>query len=121
MYIIYRKEKIKAEPINAERVRNYLIARQVINLKFQPVKDLGGIYFPIIQNINVPDAEVVETKFSFPFKPETITIDNLLANKLTTPELALLPRSQEIVGKIMILEVPEELGDKEKIILPTIS
>ena len=67
----------------------------------------------------MPNAKVVTTKFSFPIKKKPQTIDQLLKSKLTATQLKLIPRSQEIIGKIMILEVPDQLKKKEKLIAET--
>ena len=101
---------------NAEKVKNFLIAKKNFNTDYLPVKEFGLIYFPIVRKIKVPKAKVVNTKFKFPAKDVPLTIDGLLKGKLTAKEMKLVPRSLEVVGKIMILEVPEELKKKEKLI-----
>ena len=101
---------------NAEKVKNFLISRKNFNTDYLPVKEFGLIYFPIFKKIKVPNATVVNTKFKFPKKEIPLTINQLLKGKLTAKEMKSIPRSLEVVGKIMILEVPEELKNKEKII-----
>ena len=101
---------------NAEKVKNFLVAKKNFNTDYLPVKEMGLIYFPIVRKIKVPKAKVVNTKIKFPKKDVTLTIDELLKGKLTKKEMELIPRSLEVVGKIMILEVPDELKKKEKII-----
>ena len=101
---------------NAEKVKNFLIAKKNFNTDYLPVKEFGQIYFPIVKKMKVPNAKVVNTKFKFPGKDVPETIDELLKGKLTAKEMKLIPRSLEVVGKIMILEVPDELKKKEKII-----
>ena len=64
----------------------------------------------------MPSAKVVAVKFSFPVKKHQPALDELLKGKLTVREFALLPHSQEIIGNILILEMPPELEKKEKII-----
>ena len=100
----------------AQKVKDFLIKKKILDFKYNPVKELNHIYFPIIKRLKVPSAKVVDTKFKFPGKQDVQSIDSLLNKDLTAKQLKLLPRSQEIVGKIMILEVPEELIKKEKII-----
>ena len=101
---------------NAEKVKNFLIAKKNFNTNYLPMKEMGLIYFPIIKKIKVPKAKVVNTKFKFSPKDVSLTIDQLLKGKLTAKEMKLIPRSLEVVGKIMIIEIPEELEKKEKII-----
>ena len=45
-----------------------------------------------------------QTKISFPKKYQAPSVESLLAGKLSTKELALIPKAQEVVGKILILE-----------------
>ena len=101
---------------NAQKVKNHLAKKDIIDTEHLPVKELGYIYFPITKKASIPKAKIVNTKFKFPVRDKPVTIDKLLSKKLTRKQLELLPRSQEIVGNIMILEVPKELEKKEKII-----
>ncbi len=101
---------------NAQKVKQFIIKKNILNFKFGPVKELNRIYFPITKKIKIPGAKVVNTKFSFPEKFKSETILTLLKNKLTAKQLEILPKSQEIVGKIMILEIPDKLQKKEKLI-----
>ncbi|MDP3640093.1 MAG: class I SAM-dependent methyltransferase family protein [Nanoarchaeota archaeon] len=101
---------------HAEQVRKYLSAKKLLHPDFLPVKELGFIYFPLAKKAAVPSAKVVLVKFSFPAKKHQPALDDLLKGKLTVRELTLLPRSQEIVGNLLILEIPPELEKKEKMI-----
>ncbi len=101
---------------NAEKVKDFLIKKKLMHLDYNPVRELDYLYFPIIKKVKVPKAKVVNTKFTFPMKQKKQTITSLLQKKLTQKQINLLPRSQEIVGSIMILEVPNELTVKEKLI-----
>ncbi len=100
----------------AQSVKEYLAKHRLLHHEYLPVKEMGFIYFPLLQKAKVPLAKVVDTKFHFPKKEKTLLVDDLLKGKLTTGELNLLPRSQEIVGRILILEIPPELISKEKLI-----
>ncbi|MBI4151825.1 class I SAM-dependent methyltransferase family protein [Candidatus Woesearchaeota archaeon] len=99
---------------NAQAVKEYLVKKQLVHPDFLPVKEMGMIYFPIIQKAVVPRAKVVQTKISFSAREKPQTIDELLKGILNPQEMELLPRSQEIVGRILILEIPDELSAKEK-------
>ncbi len=100
----------------AEKVKQYLQKKKLLHPGYMLVREFNFIYFPLQKKAKVPGAKVLDTKFSFPVRPKAITVDELLRNKLTAKEFAQLPRSQEIVGKIMILEIPSSLRKKEKII-----
>lgn len=100
----------------AEKVKKALLKNNLIHPDYLLVKEFGLIYFPLIKKAAVPLAKTVEVKFSFPKKQQAPLLTELLKDKLTAEELKLLPHSQEIVGKILILEIPEELQKKEKAI-----
>jgi len=99
---------------NAEKVKQYLLKHQLLHPDYLPQKELSLIYFPLKKKVKIPLAKTTNTKFTFPQRERTITIDDLLKKELTPKQFSLLPRSQEIVGSIMILEIPEELKRKEK-------
>jgi len=110
MYAAYTELK------NAEKVKNFLVKKKFFSINHLPVRELDHIYFPLAKRVKVPNAKVVNTKFKFPERIKRLTVDGLLKNKLTKNQMKLLPRSQEVVGKILILEVPNELKKKEKLI-----
>jgi len=101
---------------NAQKVKEFLIKRNLINQDYLSVKEMGKIYFPLRREIKVPGAEVLNTKFSFPEKNKVPSMEELLKGKLSKEELEILPKSQEVVGKILILEIPSELEKKERLI-----
>ncbi|MAG73925.1 hypothetical protein CL620_06425 [archaeon] len=101
---------------NAEKVKQFLISKNVMHFNYLPLREMNLIYFPITKKVRVPNAKVVNTKFSFTKKEGTKTIESVLKGKLTLNQLKTLPKSQELVGSIMILEVPDSLEKKEKII-----
>jgi len=100
----------------AEKVKRFLAKKGLLHTDHLPVKELDHIFFPMNKKVAVPNAKVVSPKFSFPQRQKPVTIDQLLNGKLTDKELAMLPRTQEIVGNILILEIPKELKSKEKLI-----
>src|SRR3989338_5666957 len=100
----------------AEQVKRYIIRQDGLHPDFLPIKEFGFLIFPLRKKMSVPKAEVFYSKMSFPSKPIPITIEALLKDKLSKKELSILPKSQEIVGKIMILEIPAELTGKQELI-----
>lgn len=104
----------KAKLKEAEKVKKILIKNNLLNQEYLPIKEFDYIYFPIIKKSS--KIKTVNTKLSFKKKKKQYTIEDLLKNKLTKTELQSIPKSQEIVGKILILEIPDELEKKEKII-----
>lgn len=101
---------------NAQAVKEYLVRKQLVHPDFLPLKEFGYIYFPITKKAAVPKAKIVQVKMAFPLREKPKTVDDFLKSKLTKEELVLIPRSQEVVGRILILEIPEELIHKEKLL-----
>ncbi len=102
---------------HAQQLKQKLLAKKVLHQEYLPVKELGLIYFPLTKKVTgISPAKITTTKFTFPQKPKPKRVEDFLKGKLTPKELTLLPRSQELVGKIMILEVPKELQSKETLI-----
>lgn len=101
---------------HAQKVKEFLAKRQLLHQDYLPVKELDHIFFAMNKKVAVPHAKVVNTKFSFPERQKPVTVDDVLKGKLTAKELELFPRTQEVVGEILILEIPDELMKKEKII-----
>jgi len=99
---------------NAEKVKRFLVRKKILNLDYLPVRELKHLFFPMTKKVKVPGAKVVNTKIKFPQKEKLKTVEDLLKNKLTPKQLSLTPQSLEIVGKIMIIEIPESLEKKEK-------
>src|SRR3989338_153265 len=100
----------------AQKVKEFLLKKGLLHQDYLPVKELDHIFFPMTKKATVPHAKVVSPKFSFPERQKPVTVDDLLKGKLTAKEMELLPRTQELVGEIMILEIPEELKKKDKLI-----
>lgn len=109
----------KTELKHAEKVKQFLQKHSLLHPDFFPVKEFGFIYFPLIRKQKIPFAQTLSVPFSFPGKEKRLSIEDVLRGKLTPTEMKLLPHSQEIVGKILILEIPEELHSKEKMIAET--
>ncbi|MBI2666491.1 class I SAM-dependent methyltransferase family protein [Candidatus Woesearchaeota archaeon] len=107
----------KTELKNAQKVKEYLLKKELIHPDFLLVKEFDFLYFPLAEKIKkIPLAEIINTKFSFPPKEKKPSFEEILKGKLTLQELEMLPKSQEIVGSILILEIPPELRKKEKMI-----
>ncbi len=109
----------KAELKHAQPVKEYLLKRDLLHSDYLLVKEMGFIFYPLVpkaQNVKIPKAEVINAKFNFPAKPKSLTARDILSKSLTPHELSVLPTSQEMVGNILILEIPPELESKERVI-----
>ncbi len=100
----------------AQTVKEYLQKKSLLHPDHLPVKELGLMYFPLNKKVKVPYADVEDSRITFPQKQKPRTIEQVLAPQLTPQELSLVPRTQEIVGDILILEIPQELKSKERLI-----
>lgn len=99
----------------AEFVKRFLINKRLFNKNYAIVKDDKFIYFPVTNKNGL--------KKSFPFvifinkkskKFKNLSPREALQRILSKRELQLLGTSFDIVGKILILELPRELTKKEK-------
>lgn len=105
----------KVELRDAERVKSLLLEQGFLDCKFLPKKEREYIYFPLIdeEDGELPDyVTIVETELSA--KVKKVSVDDKLAEFLKPEEMEQIPRSQEIIGDILILEIPESLNYKEK-------
>ena len=101
---------------NAQTVKEFLTKHQLFHPNYFPVKEFNYIYFPLLKKAKIPLAKTVDVHFTFEKKEKSISVEDLLQEKLSKTELEILPKSQEIVGKILILEIPEELHAKARVI-----
>ncbi len=99
---------------DAQTIKKVLLDKKNIDYSYLLIKDKRYIYFPALKKHRIKGVSYVEKRFRK--KNITKNVTDLLKGKLTQKELSLLPKSQEVVGSIMILEVPEELFKKETII-----
>ena len=104
----------KVELKNAEKAKNFLLEKKLIDTKYKSKKEEKFIYFALTKKIKNKLFEVVD--YEFTARKNRDTIRTLLKEKLSPKEIKLIPRSQEIIGDILILEIPEEIKDKGKVI-----
>ena len=101
---------------NAEKVKQFLAKRDLLDRDYLPVKVLNEMFFPIKKWIKIPAAQTKNVKLTFEKRTDRVTIEDLLSKKLSKQQLTLLPKSQEIIGAILVLELPKELEEKEILI-----
>lgn len=106
----------------AQRTKEFLMKNNLFNKEFPVFKEKNFLYLPLIR-LNQSQVKDLEKRLKLKIlnkrqvkieKP--LSLQALLKNKLTQKELALLPHSQEVVGTILILEIPPKLQKKEKLI-----
>lgn len=111
----------KTELKNAEKLKRLLLENNLINTNYKSKIVEGSIFFPVkekpeeISNDKENSFfEIVEIKLDE--KEKTPTLKDFLKDKLNQEEMKLIPKTQEVIGDILILEIPEEIESKEKVI-----
>lgn len=105
---------VQVELKKAEIIKRELLGKNILNPHYKPLRKGDFIYFPLIKKVK--GIKVVEVSFRFPQKEKQMSVEDLLKGKLTPAEIKSIPHSQEVLGRIMILEIPEELEKKENTI-----
>ncbi len=106
---------IKVPLQQAEEAKRYLITQKNLNYRYKIYRNKKFIYFPLIEKDKIMKYVIVSKQF----KLSTTHNGNLrekLTSKLTKKEQALLKTAFDIIGNIAILDIPNELRHKEKII-----
>ena len=111
---------IKVEKKKAEKVKKFLLKENILDLSFIPEPWGNYVLFPVLKG----KGKVVKKKFSFievvqfvlAKKKKKMSLLEKLSKVLTKKQLSLLPRAYEQVGDILIMELPDELVSKEKVI-----
>ena len=98
----------------AEAMKKRLLESDLIDHKFKPDKDEKYLYFPLVAEPDFP-VEIVEHDFHLKTK-EVLTLREALQGSLTELELDDLKTAYDIVGDIAIIEIPDSLIEKEKVI-----
>lgn len=117
---------IKVTLQDGEKIRRILQKNGWYNNRFLVKKEEGVIYFPVVPDLDIRknkikgkkeglDWELVDVELEkHEDKMNTSAIEQALAFILTVKERELLPRSYDVIGDILVLELPDELQKKEK-------
>jgi len=97
----------------AERIRQELISLNLLDNEYAPKAAQEGIYFPV--RAEFKDFKLVETNLK-KRTPRVFSLEESLRDKLTPEELVDVIKSFDIIGDIAIIEIPEKLEKKEKLI-----
>ncbi|HLC75032.1 MAG TPA: class I SAM-dependent methyltransferase family protein [Candidatus Nanoarchaeia archaeon] len=97
---------------NAEKIRMQLLRKGLVDAHYHARREGDFLYIPLKKKAAGVDC----VSFVFEEKKEKSTLETELRKILNEKELRQLPRSQEIIGDIMILEIPNELRRKERAI-----
>jgi len=109
---------VKVQLREAEKVRKLLLNERVMDFDYLVESDRGFVYFPVKKECvpsSFPKTLVLMNK-RFRMNPKKRELKDVLSAELAKKEITLLNRSYDVVGSIAILDIPEELKGKEKII-----
>ena len=106
---------VKVPKRKGEETRQKLIAEGVFDPTFIPCKEGEYIFFPVKEKPSGVDFPVVRKEL-MTRKRRFHSLEEALRGKLKPEELEELVRSFDIVGDIAVLEIPEPLEEKERLI-----
>jgi len=112
------KKCLKIPKQDAEKVRQKLIQKNLIDYSWKISAGREFIYFPITSGSEskAKALGVIVSKNTKKIKKEPRSIAEFLSGKLSTAELKHLKTSFDIFGEVIVVEIPEELQKKEKVI-----
>ncbi len=101
---------------DAEKMKSLFLEQGMLDCNYLPSTDSEYIYFPLVEDEihgdELEGIEIVEKELEA--KTKIVLVDDLLKTFLSEDEMQLVPRSQEIIGDILLLEIPDQLIGKEK-------
>src|SRR3989338_3762770 len=119
---------VKVSRRHGERVRRHLLSHNVFALRVKIVQDDDFITFPVTDLVSESDiagvsdtgAEIVEFEHVQQKELPVRSIEEYLKDSLSPGELDSLVKAFDVVGDIAVIEVPEELVVREKLIAEAI-
>lgn len=103
----------------AEKWKDYILKRDLLDKNFRFIKDDEFIYYPIKEKFAVVtsnDSGLLFTQMDFKKSKTRSDLKHELGSRLTEKELEILQTAHDTVGNIAILEIPKGLEKKEKLI-----
>jgi tRNA (guanine37-N1)-methyltransferase len=107
-----------------ERIRKTLSDLGLLDGGYKIISENGLLYLPTVTEVSLDQIQQNSVDgslktgirhFQDAFKG-SCTLTEALEGKLTSKELALLPRAYDLIGDIAILEIPDELTEHSKLI-----
>lgn len=115
---------IKIIKKEANTLRKILINEKQLCTEYKVRSDDDFVYFPLIDNYNKTLINEIESEFNVKvedhnfveaqYRPKNFM--DYLDNKISEKDLEEIRKSFDVIGDIVILEIPPELEDKKKII-----
>ena len=99
---------LKVPHNKAEPLRQSLQKKDLLDTHLKIKKDTTHIYLPLTKKITHPNFPTIQTDFeSYQKKPKDY---KELLTTIPTQLQSLLPTSYDIVGELLLIKIPEELG-----------
>ncbi|MGO9387148.1 MAG: class I SAM-dependent methyltransferase [Methanobacterium sp.] len=114
---------LKIPKNHADEIRRILLKYSLIDLEFKIKRSKDFVFIPLIkklnnekiEKLNLPSFEIIETKFEAqPKQPRSLK--DYLVNKISNNKIIEIKKSFDIIGDVVILEVPEELENEKYLI-----
>ncbi len=116
---------IRTQKINGETIIRIANQLEIIDRDLEIHKDEDFIYIPVIRQPTNAELDIFQEQganievSTYDFKERTkhsVTLAELLQDRLPPHLLAVLPHSADIVGDIAIIEIPQELESHKALI-----
>jgi len=105
---------LKVRKINGERIRRELLKKKVLDEGKKIFSKDVFLFFPIRKRVKVSGTEIVNLKGEEKEKKQTI--EDFLKGTLTVSELKLIPKSFDVIGEVLVLELNEKLEKKKSVL-----
>jgi tRNA (guanine37-N1)-methyltransferase len=100
----------------AEKVKKELLSKDLLDTGYFLKKDKSSVYFPVKVNFDVKGTDYRFVQKVLQKKEQRQDMKTSLSGKLSSDELKQLKTSLDVIGSIAIVEIPDELKPKEKLI-----
>ncbi|MFH1664328.1 MAG: class I SAM-dependent methyltransferase family protein [archaeon] len=105
---------VKVPLKKAEKIKNYLIKNKLIDFNYLSKRTTEFIVFPVTKKFFKLGVKFINEEFEQ--KEKKKNFKDIISKDLTKKELDFLKTAHDIVGSIAIIEIPEELVEKEQLI-----
>lgn len=114
---------LKIPKKQADNLRKLLIKHSVMDLDWKIKRTDTHVYLPlkkspdecVMNEIGILQVEIVDTTFE-PHKKGPNSLKNYLEGRVSHKKMAEIKKSFDIIGDLVILEIPEELEDEKYLI-----
>jgi tRNA (guanine37-N1)-methyltransferase len=102
-----------------EEIRNKLACDGVLDRSRKIKSENEFLYIPITREVTIRDTEIVDIE-SESQEDKKHSLTSALKDKLSSAEMEYVPRAFDVIGDIAVLEIPDEILSKKKIIGETL-